>query len=49
LGTVLEGAAFDAGHPLGFRSAVHYVGRNPCATSHVSSKGGPNRTPRGYA
>jgi len=49
LGIVLEGAAFDAGHPLGFRTAVHYVGRNPCATSDVSSKGYPNRTPRGYA
>jgi len=49
LGTVLEGAAFDAGHPLGFRTAVHYVGRNPCSTSDVPSKGSPNRTPRGYA
>jgi UTP--glucose-1-phosphate uridylyltransferase len=29
LGAVLEGTPFDAGHPLGFRAAVHYVGRNP--------------------
>jgi UTP--glucose-1-phosphate uridylyltransferase len=28
LGALLEGAAFDAGHPLGFRAAVHYVGRH---------------------
>ncbi|MGD8512334.1 MAG: sugar phosphate nucleotidyltransferase [Deltaproteobacteria bacterium] len=49
LGIVLEGAAFDAGHPLGFRAAVHYVGRNLCATSHMPSKGSPSRTPRGYA
>lgn len=27
LGVLLEGAAFDAGHLLGFRAAVHYVGR----------------------
>lgn len=27
LGALLEGTAFDAGHPLGFRAAVHYVGR----------------------
>jgi UTP--glucose-1-phosphate uridylyltransferase len=49
LGIVLEGVAFDAGHPLGFRTAVDYVGRNPCATSDLPLKGPPNRTPRGYA
>lgn len=27
LGVLLEGAAFDVGNPLGFRAAVHYVGR----------------------
>jgi UTP--glucose-1-phosphate uridylyltransferase len=27
LGVPLRGAAFDAGHPLGFRAAVHFVGR----------------------
>lgn len=27
LGALLEGAAFDAGHPSGFRAAVHYAGR----------------------
>ena len=27
MGVLLEGAAFDAGHPLGFRAAVHYAGR----------------------
>jgi len=27
LGVVLQGAAFDAGHPLGFRAAAHYAGR----------------------
>ena len=48
LGTVLEGAAFDAGHPQGFRAAVHYVGRSPFTTSDVSTKGSLNRTPRGY-
>jgi UTP--glucose-1-phosphate uridylyltransferase len=48
LGTVLEGAAFDAGHPLGFRAAVHYVGRSPFTTSDVSAKGSLDRTPRGH-
>jgi UTP--glucose-1-phosphate uridylyltransferase len=28
LGVVLQGAAFDAGHPLGLRAAAHYVGRS---------------------
>lgn len=27
LGVLLEGAAFDAGHPLGLRAAAHYAGR----------------------
>jgi len=27
LGVLLEGAAFDAGHHLGFQAAVHYAGR----------------------
>ena len=27
LGVLLEGEAFDAGHPLGLRAAAHYVGR----------------------
>lgn len=27
VGLLLKGAAFDAGHPLGFRAAVHYAGR----------------------
>ncbi len=27
LGVLLEGVAFDAGHPLGFRAAVQYAGR----------------------
>ncbi|MBW1677388.1 MAG: NTP transferase domain-containing protein [Deltaproteobacteria bacterium] len=27
LGVLLEGAAFDAGHPSGLRAAVHYAGR----------------------
>ncbi len=27
MGVLLEGAAFDAGHPLGFRAAVHCAGR----------------------
>ena len=27
LGVVLQGAAFDAGHPLGLRAAAHYAGR----------------------
>ncbi len=27
IGLLLEGVAFDVGHPLGFRAAVHYVGR----------------------
>jgi len=27
LGVPLSGAAFDAGHPLGFRGAVHFIGR----------------------
>jgi len=49
LGIVLEGAAFDAGHPLGFRAAVHCVGRNPCTTPDMPSKGSPSRTPRGRA
>jgi len=26
LGVILKGAAFDAGHPLGFRAAVHFAG-----------------------
>ncbi len=32
LGVLLEGAVFDAGHPLGFRAATHYAGRrvNSC-------------------
>jgi hypothetical protein len=48
LGTVLQGAAFDAGHPLGFRAAVHYVGRSPFTTSDMSTKGFLDRTARGY-
>ena len=47
LGIVLEGTAFDVGHPLGFRAAVHYVGRNPSVTAHMPSKGFPTRTVRG--
>jgi UTP--glucose-1-phosphate uridylyltransferase len=27
IGVVLQGAAFDTGHPLGLRAAAHYVGR----------------------
>jgi hypothetical protein len=27
LGVPLEGTAFDAGHPLGFRAAVRFAGR----------------------
>jgi UTP--glucose-1-phosphate uridylyltransferase len=27
LGVLLQGRAFDAGHPFGFRAAVHYAGR----------------------
>jgi len=27
LGVLLEGVAFDVGHPLGFRAAAHYAGR----------------------
>ena len=27
LGVLLEGVAFDVGHPLGFRAAAHYTGR----------------------
>ena len=27
LGVLLEGTAFDAGHPLGLRAAAHFVGR----------------------
>lgn len=27
LGVLLKGVPFDAGHPLGFRAAVHYAGR----------------------
>ena len=27
VGVVLQGAAFDTGHPLGLRAAAHYVGR----------------------
>jgi hypothetical protein len=27
LGVLLEGEAFDVGHPLGLRAAAHYVGR----------------------
>jgi UTP--glucose-1-phosphate uridylyltransferase len=27
LGVLLEGVAFDAGHPLGLKAAVHYAGR----------------------
>lgn len=27
VGLLLEGVAFDAGHPLGFRAAAHYAGR----------------------
>ena len=27
LGVLLEGSAFDVGHPLGLRAAAHYVGR----------------------
>ena len=28
LGVLLEGAAFDVGHPLGLRAAAHYAGRH---------------------
>jgi UTP--glucose-1-phosphate uridylyltransferase len=33
LGALLKGAAFDTGHPLGFRAAAHYVGRRQELTS----------------
>jgi UTP--glucose-1-phosphate uridylyltransferase len=32
LGVVLQGTAFDAGHPLGLRAAAHYAGRKPAGT-----------------
>ena len=35
-GVLLEGAAFDAGHPLGFRAAVQYAGRREASLQDVS-------------
>lgn len=32
LGVVLEGVAFDTGHPLGLRAAAHYAGRRLSST-----------------
>jgi UTP--glucose-1-phosphate uridylyltransferase len=32
LGVLLEGAAFDVGHPLGLRAAAHYAGRQENGT-----------------
>jgi len=39
MGTILEGAAFDVGHPLGFRAAVHYVGRTLRTTREITMEG----------
>lgn len=48
MGVVLEGAVFDAGHPLGFRAAVRYVGRHPWTTPDVSTKLSPTKAMGGH-